>query len=109
MNAQLAIDFTAAKQARDTGMTRATNHADAVSADWSERAYRMLCQHARIGNAFTSYDFRQTLHGFLEEPPTPKAFGSVFTRAAKAGVIKKVGYAQHPERHASPTVLWKAA
>lgn len=43
----------------------------------------------------------------LDEPPTPKAFGSVFVKACRRGVIRKAGYLPHAERHQSPTVVWE--
>lgn len=111
---QLAIDFEApiirALAGRDSGMQRAQDHAEEASPGWADRAFAALCAHATRGGRFTSYEFRMAAYGQgLDAPPTDKAFGPVFLRAAKAGVIRKAGYAQHPERHASPTPVWSAA
>ncbi|MRR49352.1 MAG: hypothetical protein EG825_00310 [Rhodocyclaceae bacterium] len=107
MMQQTAIDFTAATVARDIGMAAAVGHADRVSAGWSEEAYAALCRYAAQAKQFTSYDFRSAVRGLIESPPTDKAYGAVFLKAARAGVIRRVGYAQHPERHCSPTPVWE--
>ncbi len=111
---QLAIDFSApidrARAGRDSGMQRAQEHAEDVAPGWADRAFAALCAYAKLAGRFTSYEFRMTAYSQgLDAPPTDKAFGPVFLRAVKAGVIQKTGYAQHPERHASPTPVWERA
>lgn len=106
---QQPIDFTAARKARDEGIARAVDHADAVAPKWSDRAYDFLLAHARVTAQFTSYEFRQAMRLMGKPmPPTDKAFGGVFQKAARDGVIEKAGYAQHPERHCSPTPIWRS-
>lgn len=107
---QTAIDFEAAREAGYAGARASAEHADAVSPGWTERAYQALCAFARQVRSFTSFDFRCSVESQgLEKPPTDKAYGAVFQRAARAGVIRKAGYAPHPERHCSPTPIWEAA
>lgn len=106
---QTAIDFDAARAAAEAGAQAAAAHADAVAPGWTDRAYQALCAFARQARSFTSFDFRRAIGSLgLEKPPTDKAYGAVFQRAARAGVIRKAGYAPHPERHASPTPIWEA-
>jgi hypothetical protein len=45
----------------------------------------------------------------VSEPPTSKAWGSIFKEAAKAGTVRKVGYAPSKSSNLSPKTLWKAA
>lgn len=106
---QLSIDFnSAARAGRDAGMAAAIAHAEHLAEGWGERAYAALIQFARHRQSFTSYDFRQAVGALgLDRPPTDKAYGSVFLRAARVGVIRKNGYVPHPERHASPTPIWE--
>ena len=92
-------------------MAQALGHAESVEPGWSALAYDLLewyVMEHRSGVQFTSFNFipayEQTGNPM---PPTPKAFGSIFTKAAKNGLIRKVGYRPHPLRHASPTVLWE--
>lgn len=93
-------------QARE-GMDRALKHAEDEVPGWGEVALLYLKRYAREHRQFTALEVRQSAKEWgLVEPPTPKAFGSVFQKAARLGVIRKIGYAPHAERHASPTVLW---
>lgn len=101
---QIAIDFSAPRIQRDIGIAQAIEHAERVSPEWKDRAYSALKQFCMTHERFTSYDFRKS--GLIVSPTTDKAFGAVFQRAAKAGLIANVGYEKHPERHLSPTVLW---
>jgi hypothetical protein len=103
--------FASARAARDAGMARALAHAEAEQPNWGDVAYMALVVFVALHPAprtFTSLEFREWARSRISDPPTPKAFGPVFVRAARAGIIRKVGYAPHPERHASPTVLWEA-
>lgn len=70
----------------------------------------MLVSYAQRKNSagvtFTSEEFRQDVKATLPQPPDDRAFGSVFRRAAKAGVIKKLGFVPALTRHCAPTVMW---
>lgn len=101
---QQAINFDAPRAAAIAGMTLAADHAEAVSPEWKERAYRALRQYAMTRQRFTAYDFRHA--GLIVSPTTDKAFGPIFLKAARAGLIQRVGYDPHPERHGSPTPVW---
>ena len=99
--------MAAAKVQRDEGMAQALDHAERDTPSWGVLALMFLKSYANTHRQFTSFDLRNAAKAWgLVMPPTDKAFGPVFVRAAKEGVIRKAGYAQHPERHASPTVLW---
>jgi hypothetical protein len=105
---QLDIDWAGQ---RDSGIARATSHAEAIDSDWPAVAYGMLeefCQ-ARKGCHFTSEDVRRwcELRGF--ETAVPKAWGGVIRRAASKGLIKRVGIAIAKQRHGSPCPLWETA
>ena len=93
----------------EDGARRALSHAEADVPTWGWLARLFLEQYARSHKRFTSFDLRAAAREWgLVMPPTDKAFGAVFKRAAKEGVIRGIGYAPHPERHASPTVLWES-
>lgn len=101
------MNLDQARAERDEGMAQALQHAERVQPQWGDVAYDALVDYAAQNRTFTSYDFRKDYHARgLPNPPTDKAFGPVFLRAVKEHVIAKVGYEQHPERHASPTPLW---
>lgn len=106
---QVAIEFSVARRARDAGMAQALAHAERVNDGWADIAAAALLIYARTHARFTAYDFRQAYHAAGKPaPPTDKAFGSIFKQAAKDGVIERIGYQPHPERHASPTVAWRS-
>ena len=77
--------------ARD-GMRRAIDHADAVTESWGDRAMTILVAVAQRGQPFTSPDVRQRAADLgLPLPPSNRAWGAVFRRAACAGLIRKTG------------------
>lgn len=101
MNGQLALRL------RDDGIRESAAHAEDLASGWGASAYRVLCDYAR-GRAeqFTSEDFRDFLAGIKFPVPVPKALGAVFQKAARAGVIKRVGFGTSKHRHLSPCPLW---
>lgn len=107
---QTSLEFTEAAAARDAGMAQAIDHAERIEPGWADMAYDWLAHYVKAehGTQFTSFLFIAwcQLNEF-DMPPTPKAFGSIFTKAARNGLIRKVGYRPHPLRHCSPTVLWE--
>ena len=102
------IDFAAARAQRDAGMQQATNHADEVNEDWSEQAYDFLIAFAQRNHTFQSEDVSDASKRVsnFPQPPTDRAWGSVYTRAARAGVIEQYGMARSRRRHASVCILW---
>lgn len=94
---------------RDAGIQRATDHAETVESGWSASTLRVLIDYARNRETFTSEDFREHLQAIDFPCPVPKALGAVFQKAARAAVIKRLGYAVSRERHASPCPLWGRA
>lgn len=104
-----AISLDEARAARDEGMKRALDHAERDVPAWSAVALQFLRGYAAKHRQFTSFELRNAAREWgLSMPATDKAFGSVFVKAAKEGVIERAGYVPHPERHASPTVLWNS-
>lgn len=106
MSQQLALSL------RDDGMDRAAAHADAVHGGWSNFAYDILLRYAEKHEVFMAEDVREfarVVDGF-EDPPDGRAWGSVVMRAAKAGIIKRIGYApmKSPNCHANPKSVWRS-
>ena len=88
------------------GMTLASDHADAESAGWSDRAYAALLAAAHaMGGSFTIEQARARC--VVDAPPDGRAWGAVVNRAARAGVILKTGrFASATSSHGSPKPLW---
>src|SRR5687768_11496245 len=112
MNDQVQIEFSRAS--RDSGMKQAADHADYVSKDWCERAYRYLKLYINSGNLkkkFKIEDVRELAKSavFLEDPPSLRAWGAVTMRAAREGMIKRVGYTQvkNPNANRANVSVWQ--
>jgi hypothetical protein len=89
---QTAIDYT--KIEKEKGIKKAIDHANAVSPNWSDRAYDLLKIY--VGGKqekFLAEDFRAAIKGQIEDPPSSRAYGGVIAKAAHAGLIRKVGHA----------------
>ena len=74
--------------------------------DWRESCDKAIAELAATGRAFTADDIRR----LVGDPPNhPNAMGARFVAAAKAGILRKVGY-QSPlraSRHASVVAIWR--
>lgn len=103
------LDIIDARKARDDGMARAVDHADRDAPGWSNEAYSFLISYARTHDQFIAEQFvAYAEHSGLIVPPTGKAYGAVFKRGAKAGIIERIGFGVSTKRHASPTPLWQS-
>lgn len=112
MTVQTTIDF--GRVNRDSGMKRAEDHANLVHDSWTEKALRYLKWYINAGDLkknFLTEDVRESSGTLVPEPPSLRAWGSVMMKAAKAGLIKKVGYAQvkNPKANRTPATLWTKA
>lgn len=103
--------FEYAAAQRDIGMMRAARHAEAVHLHWNDMAYAWIKKYAEahkgrfISEQCTAWIAEQ---GFTS-PTDPRAWGAQFKRAAKDGIIVRVGYGTSLRRHLSPTPLWESA
>lgn len=107
---QLGLDELT-RQLRDDGIARAAEHAGET---WVTHASRLFDEYIRRRPlpTFTSGDLIAWAHAAgLPEPPTRRAWGSVFTAAKKSGVIVCVGFVAHPDpkRHGAPCRVWRRA
>lgn len=94
----------------DKGIKRAIDHADAVEPGWGELAFDMLCDYLKYGVAFTAPDVRgySSLRG-LPEPPSKRAWGGVFNKAQRNGLISCVGFGTASnEMHRQPIRIWQS-
>jgi len=101
-----------ARRARDLGMKRAAIHADEVQAGWTNQAYaalRCFLATKALGATFISEEVRAyaTEHG-MPDPPDDRAWGSVMTRGAKAGLYRRHGFTTsiNPAAHCRPVTQW---
>jgi len=103
------VTIGAARAARDEGMQRAVDHAEIESPDWAQHAYEWLelfvAAHAE---PFISEDVSDAskLDSSFPQPPTDRAWGSIYRSAVKRGLIRLAGTGRSRRRHASICPLW---
>jgi hypothetical protein len=105
---QLNIDF--ARKARDRGIKQAVKHADQAHESWSEKAYGHFVTFVSLQKGtFKVEDFREFSRDVLPDPPSLRAFGALPLRAARAGLIKKVGVEQvrNVKAHMAKAAVWE--
>lgn len=106
---QLTIDFEQARQLRDAGMQQAINHAERIDDEWPERAYGFLYRFALSHGEFISETLTdEAIQLGYGSPADARAWGAIFAKAARAGVIQRIGYGVSARRHCSPTPLWRS-
>lgn len=112
MNPQTTIPFPG-ERLKEIGMQMAVDNADSKVESWSQHCYDLLKQYLKInrGEFFAEF-FRQWTEDKLPlgEGVSKRAFGGVMSRAAKDGLIKKVGTGKvtNYKAHACYATIWKA-
>lgn len=97
-----------AAQLRDRGASLAEHHADMVSPLWSERAYKALLRVARRQEKLFADDVRAELN---EAPASPNAFGAVWLKAIRDGVVTRTHetiHSREPRRHKHRYFLYRS-
>lgn len=99
--------FQFAEAQRDVGMLRAARHAEEVHLHWNDQAYQFLVAFAQRNKEFISEDVSDASKkvGF-PQPPTDRAWGSIYRKACKNDVIIQVGSGRSRRRHASICPRW---
>ena len=101
------LDEKAAAERRDAGMARAAEHA---GTPWATLAYGWLqafAQHHEFFHVDEFWDW--SLPRGMTEGPSPRAFGAVIQRAAKAGLISKTRVSAPSVRsNLSPKPVWRS-
>ena len=98
-----------ARRERDAGMAQATDHADDVVPEWQDMAFDFLVAFAKRHPFFISEDVSYASKGAgFPQPPTDRAWGSVYRRAAKAGLIVQHGIGRSNRRHRSICPQWRS-
>jgi len=98
-----------AVQARDVGMMRAQIGAENAAPGWGERAYEFLYNVARWNETFSPEAVTDAYNEWLEAPSNPKAWGPVYLRAVRAGIIERSTETYRRRYgHGSLGVLWRS-
>jgi hypothetical protein len=106
--AAATVSLDDARTLRDEKMAQALDHAERNDPTWGAQALDYLKWYAETHDRFPGWFVTQAAELCKEvpTPPTLKAWGSIFTKAARQGWIEKCGYRQDPNRHANPCPVW---
>ena len=106
---QLTLDHAIARAEADAGMRRALEHAERDVEKWGDLAYLFLEQFCRAHAAFISEDVSDASIAWgLIQPPTLRAWGQVYRRAIKSGLIAQDGTGRSRRRHYSICPRWRS-
>lgn len=111
----IAINPSSGREARNAGMQEALSHAVAVQEDWAEQAYNALQVFigTRGRKTFMAEDVRAHAYDVLAVPypPHERAWGAIIAKAARQGLIKRVGIApvETASSHMANASVWRAA
>jgi hypothetical protein len=101
--------FAFAEAQRDAGMLQAAEHADESFHNWTDRAYCFLVAYATTHRDFISEDVSDASKEVdFPQPPTDRAWGSVYRKAARNDVILQTGSGRSRRRHASICPRWSS-
>lgn len=107
MTQQMTLEEGVAQ--RDEGMRQVATAAKSKDPLFAGQAYAMLSLYAATNHGtFTADDVIEFARskGCIA-PTTDKAWGPVFMRARKLGLIAFVGWEDSPKRHSSPGRVWR--
>ena len=103
------IEMSRARAQRDDGMSRAARHAESDYPGWADVAFRFLNNFAVTHQHFISEDVSDASRAWgMVQPSTDRAWGNVYKRAIKDGVIVQDGAGRSRRRHASICPRWKS-
>ena len=103
------LDAATGRALRDSGINAALNNADNTHDQWSDRAYGFLLDYIKSNREFMTEDVRVASESELPAPPDKRAWGGIVVRAAKAGLIQKIGFShvKNVKAHRTPATVWR--
>lgn len=96
--------------ARDAAMNQVAANNEEHNAGWQRLALAFMRQFCRTHASFFPWEVGEAFDrmGYVQ-PTDPRAWGQVYRKAAKEGLIKRsTETAQHPYRHATMTLGWNS-
>jgi len=93
---------------RDIGIEQAMMNADRQHEKWTVSAYNFLLSYIQTNKEFMAEDVRAASFGIVIEPPHNRAWGGIFVKAVKSGLIKRKGFRNvtNAKAHCTPATLW---
>ena len=103
------LDLFTGQELRDIGISQSMENADKQCNDWTYYAYQFLLNYTKSNKEFMAEDVRIESKGIVEEPPSKRAWGGIFVKAVKSGLIKRKGFmnVKNPKAHCTPATLWE--
>ena len=94
---------------RYKGIKKALDNANNTHDKWSDKAYDFLLKYIKYQNQFMTEDVRVASEKAIPKPPSNRAWGSVILKAAKSGLINRVGFAnvKNAKAHKTPASVWR--
>jgi len=110
LNQQLTLDHAIARAEADAGMRSALEHAESEFPDWRNVAMAYLRRYAEAHARFYGWEVVKTaaLDKSFPAPANSKAWGSQIQKAARLGLIERVGAGPDPHRHGNLIPLWQS-
>jgi len=110
MTEQLTLDHALARREAEDGMSAALSHAESECEGWGDRALAYLRRYAEAHARFYGWEVVKTaaLDKSFPAPANSKAWGSQIQKAARLGLIERVGAGPDPHRHGNLIPLWQS-
>lgn len=107
---QQPIDFS--RKITEAHIQIAEDHANAVHLSWSDKAMDYLkwyISSIEKDKEFLAEDVREYAGTLVPEPPSLRAWGAIILKAAKMGLIKKVGHraVKNANAHRAFASVWR--
>lgn len=109
------VEVTPAVRARreaQAGIDQAVAAAERQLAGWVDTAYAFIalwCAQNRGARCIGHDIVQASIAKGVIQPANAKAWGGPIQRAAREGLIKRVGFDEDPNRHGNPVPLWEVA
>lgn len=108
---QLQLHFTG-KERKQKGIEKALANANKTYDNWAEIAFNFLMDFASKKTFFMAEDVRNEAEKTkkVPVPPSKRAWGGIFQRAAREGIILKNGFKQvtNPKAHQANAAVWQS-
>ena len=103
------LDLFSGQQLRDIAIFQSMENADKQNYKWTYYAYQFLLNYIKSNKEFMAEDVRIASGGIVPEPPNKRAWGGIFVKAVKSGLIKRKGFmnVKNAKAHCTPATLWE--
>ena len=103
------LDLFSGQELRDVGIAKAIDNAERHHENWTYYAYQFLLNYTKSHKEFMAEDVRVASEGIVDMPPSKRAWGGVFVRAVKSGLIRRKGFqnVKNSKAHCTPATLWE--